>query len=92
MYRMNREDTKKAIEVMQAYVNGTELEYRVKPDGISWHRVSSPVWSWGQDEYRIKPKPREFFISAFCKNGDHLMPPSYAKNSTDFIRVREVIE
>ncbi len=60
---MNRKETKKAIEVMQAFVDGVETEYCSKPDGVNWYRVDTyPVWSWGINEYRIKPKPREFLL------------------------------
>lgn len=54
---MNREDTKKAIAVMQAYVDGKEIETR-------WHSkyesCCNPAWHWDDAamNYRVKPEPR----------------------------------
>jgi len=45
---MNREETKKAIEVMQAFVAGEEIQY--------WH---DPYWDFKLEKYRAKPKPPE---------------------------------
>lgn len=59
---MNKEETKKAIEVMQAYVDGKEIEYLW---GASWNptQLKSPIWDWASVEYRIKPQePRVFWL------------------------------
>ena len=63
---MNREETKQAISVMQAYVDGDEIEWRSK-DFPKWETVdtshpSFPAWEWVTVEYRTKPKPREFWL------------------------------
>ena len=50
---MNIEQTKEAIRVMQAFVDGKEVEYE-RPDGI-WTLINNPVWNWNTQEYRIKP-------------------------------------
>jgi hypothetical protein len=50
---MNIEQTKEAIKVMQAFVDGKELEYE-RPDGI-WTLIKNPGWNWNTQEYRIKP-------------------------------------
>jgi hypothetical protein len=50
---MNIEQTKEAIRIMQAFVDGKELEYE-RPDGI-WMLINSPAWNWNTQEYRIKP-------------------------------------
>ena len=54
---MNREETKQAIAIMQAFVDGKEIEYS---DGTVWESGFSPSWNWYGTKYRIKPKPREF--------------------------------
>ena len=53
---MNRDETKKAVAVMQAYVDGAEIEYNAPGYG-EWRIVAGkPFWSWSQNQYRVKPK------------------------------------
>ena len=63
---MNREETKKAIEVMQAYVDGEQIE--AKQEGCEW-RASFPIWDWGPNEYRVKQEPLECWVTVY---NDHL--------------------
>ena len=92
---MNRDKTKKAIEVMQAYVDGAEIE--VKYSGFSkWRKFIDdvePLFNWDSAEYRIKPKAREFWVSAFRYSTDQTErhcfdgKPSFGT----WIKVREVL-
>ena len=50
---MNIEQTKEAIRIMQAYVDGKEVE-AMNPAG-NWERATTPRWSWCDRQYRIKP-------------------------------------
>jgi hypothetical protein len=50
---MNIEQTKEAIRVMQAFVDGKEIESLC--DEVIWGRVVNPIWSWNNRQYRIKP-------------------------------------
>jgi hypothetical protein len=52
---MNIEQTKEAIRVMQAFVDGKEVE-ALSPDK-KWRRTPGPRWGWDDTEYRIKPTP-----------------------------------
>ena len=52
---MNIEQTKEAIRIMQAYVDGKELQV-LDPVG-KWESVNSPRWDWDGTQYRIKPTP-----------------------------------
>ena len=52
---MTREQTIEAIRIMQAYVDGKEVEYE-HPNGI-WMLTPTPCWNWNSGEYRIKPTP-----------------------------------
>ena len=55
---MTREETKKAIEVMQAYVDGKEIERRwVAKEEDEWRSTETPNWFWNTHDYRIKPQP-----------------------------------
>ena len=96
---MNREETKKAIEVMQAYVDGAEIENISADTGRSNYWLTGyPSWQWDGDSttYRIKPKLREFW-AGLDENGRAvgITPainsgsiPSYWKTA---IKVREVL-
>ena len=49
---MNIEQTKEAIRVMQAFVDGKDLEV-LGPVG-KWEPVHFPRWGWDDTKYRIK--------------------------------------
>ena len=75
---MNREDTKKAIEVMQAYVDGEQIE--AKQEGSDW-RPSFPIWDWGPNDYRVKPKPIECWVNVL--DGETCSSVYMSKESAD---------
>jgi exonuclease VII small subunit len=52
---MSIEETKEAIRVMQAFVDGKKVEYQIS-DG-TWLVGLSPSWNWPSTRYRIKPTP-----------------------------------
>lgn len=43
------------IEVMQAYEQGEEIEYR---DNGEWVATDDPAWSWNNTDYRVKPNKK----------------------------------
>jgi hypothetical protein len=49
---MNIEQTKEAIRIMQAFVDGKEVEHLY--DG-KWVKIYVPRWNWDDTKYRIKP-------------------------------------
>lgn len=50
---MDRKETAERIKIMQAFVDGKQIEYR---DSIGeWRKTGSPVWS-PDTKYRIKPE------------------------------------
>jgi hypothetical protein len=51
---MTKEQTKEAIRVMQAFVDGKEVQ--TVYNGI-WSLAPAPRWGWDDTEYRIKPTP-----------------------------------
>ncbi len=56
------EETKKMIEVMQAYVEGKEIQYmRIyttsPPEWKDIPKNNPPPWDWDNTIYRIKPIP-----------------------------------
>ena len=56
---MTREQTIEAIRVMQAYVDGKEMQYSPKQGKGSsfWTTTENPLWNWEHYDYRIKPTP-----------------------------------
>jgi hypothetical protein len=58
---MNIEQTKEAIRIMQAYVDGKEVQYLGKkrnPMGLllsDWCDTHEPFWNFEHYDYRIKP-------------------------------------
>ena len=87
---MNRMETIEAIEVMQAFVDGAEIENRVLNfptalwDPINSHD-NSPVWNWYKQEYRATKAPRTFWIHP---GGTFTEKPA----NQAYIKVQEVIE
>ena len=51
---MNIEQTKEAIRIMQAFVDGKEVEHRYNG---KWVKIYVPRWDWDDTDYRIKPNP-----------------------------------
>lgn len=80
---MNKEQTKQAIAVMQAYVDGEQIQIYC---GMSnkWIDTPFPLWAWTSVQYRIKPKTamyRRYYTKAghigVCNYGETLQPPQY---------------
>jgi len=56
---MTREETKKCIEVMQAYVDGKTVGY-MRNDGngtLFFSESKSPAWNWFHENYIVKLQP-----------------------------------
>jgi len=54
---MNKEKTREAIKVMQAYLDGTEIEvYVLNVWSTRSLSGTSPSWAFNEHEYRIKAK------------------------------------
>ena len=67
---MNIEQTKAAIAVMQAFVDGEQIQFDHL--GIWCDVVGFPYWEWNRHTYRIKPDVvsyRRFFYSK--ANGEY---------------------
>ena len=53
---MDRNDARKAAEIMLAYADGKEIEFFTK-GGRKWNRAIEPTFDWCNTNYRIKPSP-----------------------------------
>ncbi len=56
---MNIEETKEAIKVMQAFMDGKEVEFKILvPECFTiteWRTIAQPAWDFNCYTYRIKP-------------------------------------
>ena len=92
---MNRDETKKAIEVMQAFIDGVEIECRWSSQ-VKWteFQLTQPSWNFRANEYRIKPQePREFLLYPIRDNNRKwgVEENTEIKGWSGAIKVREVL-
>lgn len=70
---MNREETRAhighmrlgleaRITIMNAFVQGKEIEYIPKGSAAKWSIASTPTWDWDRFDYRVKPGPRRIWV------------------------------
>lgn len=102
---MNRDETRKATEVMLAYADGKTIQWRLRASNHAWSETlgaddNSPSWNWFHSEYRIKPEPREWWIRVGRANvsctrlGADVVDCDEAlePDGSKWVRVREVME
>lgn len=53
---MTKEETAECIKVMQAYVEGKQIQY-ADAETEDWIDIESSEWDWDNYDYRIKPGP-----------------------------------
>jgi len=89
---MTKDETREAIKVMQAYVDGAEIEMKLSS---GWIQATTPFWDWSNTEWRIKKTPRTFWVDLYGDGRanmytarDDAPPGSYA----GLIKMQEVIE
>lgn len=78
---MNIEETKEAIKVMQAFVDGKAVEGRDRTLPGPWHVSKSPTWSWGSGEYRIEPV--KVTINIYKYNNSEVLVPCIKGEGSD---------
>ena len=86
---MNREQAKAIAPYIKAFGDGEDVQFH---DGVDWsdigeEGIDAEAFENGRIEWRIKPKPREWWLDP--TDGEILQqdtPPN-----SDFIKVREVL-
>ena len=53
------------IDVVTAFANGKEIECRRQNKSEMWFPVLDPEWNFEVYEYRVKPKPRRFWLNLY---------------------------
>ena len=54
---MTKEETENAIKVMQAYVDGKQIEFCTKRDK-KWELCDNPLFDWNAFDYRVAEIPQ----------------------------------
>ena len=98
---MDRNRAKELLPIIEAYANGDVIQFRLpEADWLDDAWTDDDEFLEDDDidiEYRIKPKPREFFVCSSYDNQENkvayeLDDESLVDHYHEFIRVREVIE
>ena len=67
-------DLKEQIEIMTHYLNGGDVEFKLKNDDRNkWKITSNPSWDWESYEYQIKQQKQKVTIEKWLlkdNNGD----------------------
>lgn len=92
---MDRERAKELLPIILAFVNGEKIQYQSTADG-KWYDIT--VFVGGAGNYRIKPKPRDFWINAedipdwASAFGRRLYITTCAQSHDKWVKVREVLD
>jgi len=90
---LNRERAKELLPIIEAFANGEDIQAR--RDAVSnWLTMHTETAFPDDFEYRIKPKPREFWIADVSDEFRKVLLPGQKDLSADhqYIKVREIIE
>ena len=63
-------ETKKHIEVMQAFIDGKEIEFKQDSHKGIWKDCTSQIWDFTNYTYRIKPSDKKHFTSQLHSHSD----------------------
>lgn len=86
---INQEDvkqTKEHIEVMEAFINGKEIEF--KPDSFKgiWKQTTAPTWDFSKYKYRIKPEAQKFKYPIYKKSKYGIVIKFTGLNSGTYVK------
>ena len=103
---MNKQETIKAIKeldrqrkVMQAFADGERIQVSdiLSLSNPIWLYANNPVWDWEYFDYRVEPKPREFWVNVYSTYAKVHKTVEQAERWADpdileTIKVREVLD
>lgn len=85
-------DTKEKIAVMQAFVDGKEVQRYSNGTWCTLEQGHSPTWAWDRIEYRIKPKePEVKYIVVYGKLAAALYNGCLEQNSAPESWIKAVL-
>jgi len=79
------------IDVVTAHRDGKAIECGGAVRG-TWVPCVNPNWNFGSCDYRVKPEPREWWISCPVGRGPAFMYECKTNAGAQGIHVREVIK
>ena len=86
-------DAQDKIEVMQAFIEGKEIQLRRRVSGTNWAISPAPAWAWDSFDYRIKPEHIEIWITYYPHGRPH--PILYTVDPTEQVgrsrRVKKIV-
>lgn len=94
---MNPQETIEAVRIMTEWaMKGKGVEAKRRDDS-EWTNACAPCWNWSDYIYRLKPKPRIFYIEVWRESPDQDQITGRAFQtivgaSGKYIKVQEVIE
>ncbi|WP_045736771.1 hypothetical protein [Xanthomonas sp. MUS 060] len=86
---MNKTETQRMIEVMQAYIDGKQIECGDVGSCSVWTTISDPLWDWGCCDYRVKQEPRVIYVNEYS---DGSIAPHDNMVSADCMCIHETAE
>lgn len=57
------------LDILKAYAEGQDVQYRCKDDDEQWREVNTPSFTFDHCDYRIKPRPIEGWVNVY-EDGD----------------------
>lgn len=72
----------KHADVIIAWVEGAEIEYRKSPEYI-WNAAEFPGW-YENYEYRVKPPTRKYRVALFCDGSEGYTSTADIQEDADF--------
>ena len=93
----DKQETERRIEVMQAFVDDENIEAKNRNGSSGWYSVEGdPSWNWSACDFRVRPKPREFWVNiyphSFATYNTKKEADAYALQRSVCIKVREVVD
>lgn len=92
---MTREHAEELLPIITAFANGEEVQLNIgsltKP---LWETKYNLDFSGKPDQYRIKPKPREFVLFRPAGCSDHIATAAteWGMRQPEAIKVREILD
>lgn len=53
------------LDVLKAYADGQDIQYKCKDRDEQWREVITPSFTLGHYDYRIKPRPIEGWVNVY---------------------------
>lgn len=88
-------NTKEMIAVMQAFVDGKDVQCKLKSDEV-WEGGEWFSWDWRAYVYRVKPEPNVVYVNEYtnnisvyrCKeNAENMATSSVIRKAVKYIEV-----